>query len=326
MTDTVKSKSQLLTTDFVANAGTGAIGSQQFRNHVVSALGCYAALDETTLSSPEIAVTNSAWTEARTLAAGSPYTGSQSGGDTLTVSTTTGRITVPTVSGGSAAGTYKIRYHFVIQQGSTAVTLPDALLMNIRKNGTTALGGLSFAYMTAKPDVVLYAPAPLSATTTGLYVGGFTERFTATGLVLMAAALTDGTDYWSAIQVTNLGPTGSGTNTLFASAKTTTTGTTLTANVARVFAFDQNTTVAAGDVLKIVATKNASAPDLQVIGVRGRYDQNYNNEEAVYFLSGETEAALVAGDYVSVGTQMINTSGICTVKVRSAMFSAERVG
>lgn len=327
MADTVKTLEDLIAVDLVTRPNDGSFTSENLRNTAKSLYGCRAHLQETTLSNPEVLIQNTAaWTEFRTYTGptptGSPYTAASTT-NTLTSSLTTGRITFPA----AALGTYHIRYRFVVQPSTTTPgSIPDAIVSEIRKNGTTSLGGLDIAYIRNRPIYLPVSTTPFTTGTVTAYVGGHQFRYTATGLVLMAAAATNGTDFWDAIQVTNLGPAGNGTNTLFASAKTTTTGTLLTAGQARVFSFDQNTTVAAGDVLKVVATKNVAAPNLEIVAIRGNALENYNNEDLVYVLAGETEATIsAAGDYVSVGAIAINTvAGF--LKVRSSMFQAHRIG
>lgn len=331
MTDTVKTLEDLIAVDLATRPSDGSLISENLRNTAKSLYGCRAHLQETTLSNPEVLIQNSAaWTEFRTYSGitpvGSPYTAASTT-NTLTSSTTTGRITFPA----AALGTYHIRYRFVVQPSTTVAPIqPDAVISEIRKNGTTSLGGLDIAYLRNRDVYLPVSTTPFTTGTVTAYVGGHQFRYTATGLVLMAAALTNSSDYWDAIQVTNLGPSGGGTTTLFTSPKTTATVTTLTAGQARVFSFDKATAsdmvVAAGDVLKIVATKNGSAPDLQIVAVRGNALENYNNEDNIYVLAGETEATIsTAGDYVSVGAVCINTTA-GFLKVRSAMFQAHRIG
>lgn len=336
---TVMTKTQLTGTNYAANANTGAIGSANHRHFVESVFGCYAHLRETTLSNPAVAVINagaSTWTELRTYTlatpSGSPFTAQSS--ETLTTDLTTGRITFPA----AALGTYRIGYQLYLQpsaslfNGALPFTPPDMVAFDIRKDGSTALGGLSLGQFKAKPTVYLEVPTvPVSATTTGLFVGGFTESFTATGLTIMANALTDNTDYWDGIQVTNLTSSGSGSTELFATAKTTTVtgGTPLVANVARTFAFNHATTanmnIAAGDILKIVATKNTNAPNLQLVAIRGRLNENYGSENDLILMQGETEAIISTTGYVSIGGFCLSsTAGLLTV--RGASFWADRIG
>lgn len=331
MADTVKTLEDLIADDLVTRPNDGSFTTENLRNTAKSLYGCRAHLQETTLSNPEVLIQNTAaWTEFRTYTGptptGSPYTAASTT-NTLTSSLTTGRITFPA----AALGTYHIRYRFVVQPSTTTPgSIPDAIVSEIRKNGTTSIGGLDIAYIRNRPIYLPVSTTPFTTGTVTAYVGGHQFRYTATGLVLMAAAATNGTDFWDAIQVTNLGPSGGGSMTLFTSPKTTATGTTLTAGQARVFSFDKATAsdmvVAAGDVLKVVATKNVAAPNLEIVAIRGNALENYNNEDLVYVLAGETEATIsAAGDYVSVGAIAINTvAGF--LKVRSAMFQAHRIG
>lgn len=122
MVDTLKTKSQLLTVDFVANAGTKDIGSQQFRNGVVSTFGCYAGL-----------VTNGGATQFTLVAATfqdvKPFVSAMASQD-LTTSLTDGTITVPT--GGD--GVYDVSFYITLQRD--AVVGADEFFIKLLKGAT----------------------------------------------------------------------------------------------------------------------------------------------------------------------------------------------
>lgn len=149
-TQSVMSKADLLGTNYHSNANTGAIGSQNHRNFVASVMGCYAALANTDLSKPSMAVSNAAaWVELRDVGlTASPFTVATTG-DTITASTATGRITIPSAA---AAGVYRANYKLYISYGSSisTFTLPQTFVCTIQKNGTTNFGGLSIAQMITK--------------------------------------------------------------------------------------------------------------------------------------------------------------------------------
>lgn len=152
MTDTLKTRSQLLTVDFVANAGTGAIGSQQFRNHVVSAMGCYGNL-----------VTNAGSTQF-TLAAATyqdvkPFASSGASSD-LTVSTTNGTITVPT--GGD--GVYNIDFNVTLQRDSVVSSDQKFFIKLVKNSSEVATRATSIAADTQYGSISGHAQVSLVAT------------------------------------------------------------------------------------------------------------------------------------------------------------------
>lgn len=145
MTDTVKTKSQLLTVDFVANAGTEAIGSQQFRNATVSAFGCCGGLYIDAGSTQFTLVASTYQTVL-------PWTGSQSSSD-LTLSTSNGTITIPADSGtASYAGIYLLNFNITVQRdtfATTSATYTKKIFARLA-NGTTS--GAS-SYLTTSTSI-----------------------------------------------------------------------------------------------------------------------------------------------------------------------------
>lgn len=113
-TQTLFTRADLLATNYPSNPGTGAIGSQQFRSHVVSEMGCYAHLDTNAASgviSQNLTADNGAgWAILK----GSGWANTAVSSD-LEPDRTAGTITLP-ASG--ASGVYLVWYQLQVLTGS----------------------------------------------------------------------------------------------------------------------------------------------------------------------------------------------------------------
>lgn len=121
MVDIVKTKAQLLTEDFAANANTGAIRSPQFRNFVVSAMGCYGGIT-TNVGTQSFTLLDSVYQDLKPFQSATPS-------DTLTLSAANGTIVVPSAE---AAGPYDI--HVDVQMEPTTV-IGTTYAIKLSKNG-----------------------------------------------------------------------------------------------------------------------------------------------------------------------------------------------
>lgn len=127
MVNETKSLAQILAVDFVENAGTGAIGSQQFRNGAIMAMSCYGGL-----------ITNGGATQFNltiTYQDLKPFVSALASSD-LTLSTTNGTITLPAdTATASAAGNYEISFHITLQRDSV-LSSDQKFFVKLMKNAT----------------------------------------------------------------------------------------------------------------------------------------------------------------------------------------------